>query len=205
MTINGLDLNNPKQKIFFTSDLHFCHKGVMSFHPRFRDFKSVGAMDNALINMWNSTVGDDDVVFNLGDFCFGDFEVASKIASKLKGKHILIYGNHDSKIKRQEIKSLNKVFFATFDYLRLDVSRNGERFSLVLFHYPIFEWDRSHYGAFHLYGHVHDADLSEFLGERSLNICYDSLGRMIELGEVLSTLKRGKIKPCVHNDFMDDE
>ena len=120
MTINGLDLNNPKQKIFFTSDLHFCHKGVMSFHPRFRDFKSVGAMDNALINMWNSTVGDDDVVFNL-------------------------------------------------------------------------------------YGHVHDADLSEFLGERSLNICYDSLGRMMELGEVLSTLKRGKIKPCVHNDFMDDE
>lgn len=192
------------KRFFFTSDLHFCHKGVMGFHPRFRDFKSVGEMDNALINMWNSSVRDDDIVFNLGDFCFGDFEVASKIASKLKGKHILIWGNHDNKIKRQDKESLSKVFFASFDYLRLDISRAGERFNLVLFHYPIFEWDRMQYGAFHLYGHVHDADPSGVLGERSLNVCYDNLDRLIELNEVLSTLKRGKIKPCVHNGFMDE-
>lgn len=66
-------------------------------------------MDNALINMWNENVGNDDIVFNLGDFCFGDEEQIEKIAKRLKGKHILIHGNHDSKIKRG---TLDKYFLA---------------------------------------------------------------------------------------------
>lgn len=200
MTINGADLNDPKQKIYFTSDLHFSHKGVMGFHPRFRNFKSAEQMDNALINMWNESVGNDDIVFNLGDFCFGDEEQIEKIAKRLKGKHILIHGNHDSKIKRG---ALDKYFFARFDYLRLDISRHGAKHSIVLFHYPIFEWDRMHYGAFHLYGHVHDVDYTDVLGQRSLNICYDNLGRMISLDEVITKLKRAPLRPCAHNGFLE--
>ena len=26
---------------------------------------------------------------------------------------------------------------------------------VVLFHYPIFEWNAAHYGAIHLHGHIH--------------------------------------------------
>lgn len=198
MTINGIDLNNPKQKIWFTSDLHFNHKGVMGFHPKFRAFDSVETMDNALIDMWNSSVADDDIVFDLGDFCFGDEARIAKIAKRLKGKHILIHGNHDSKIKRA---ALDELFFARFDYLRLDIARSGQKYCFALFHYPIFEWDRMHYGAFHLYGHVHDTDLVGFLGERSLNVCYDNLGRLISLEEVISMLKNKPLKPCAHNGF----
>ena len=34
----------------------------------------------------------------------------------------------------------------------------------VLFHFPIIEWDKMHYGAWHLYGHVHGKDMG--LGDR---------------------------------------
>lgn len=84
------------------------------------------------------------------------------------------------------------------------LDRAGERFSLVLFHYPIFEWDRMYHGSFHLYGHVHDTSYTSVLGGRSLNVCYDSLGRMIELNEVLSRLKKGPIRACEHNDFLEN-
>lgn len=201
MEINDIDLNNPKQKIWFISDLHFSHKAVMNFHPKFRNFKSIEQMNASLIDMWNSCVGNEDLVFNLGDFCFGDEEQIIKIAKRLNGKHILIYGNHDNKIKRSNLDC----FFAKFDYLNLNISRNGEKYNFALFHYPIFEWDKMHYGSFHLYGHVHNADLTSYISERSLNVCYDNLGRMISLQEVISMLKNKPIKPCVHNGFLQME
>ena len=37
--------------IYFTSDLHFEHSNIMKFHPCFRPFSSVEAMDKALIRL----------------------------------------------------------------------------------------------------------------------------------------------------------
>lgn len=93
--------------------------------------------------------------------------------------------------EKRRIKMLKKFYNFTFEF--------------ALFHYPIFEWDKMHYGSFHLYGHVHNADLTSYIGERSLNVCYDNLGRMISLQEVISMLKNKPIKPCVHNGFLQME
>lgn len=44
-----------KQKIFFTSDLHFGHENVLSFDNR--PFETVEEMDDELIKRWNDKVG----------------------------------------------------------------------------------------------------------------------------------------------------
>lgn len=80
-------------KTFIISDTHFNHKNVIEYCNR--PFKNIEEMDNELINNWNNTVGKDDVIICLGDFCFGEKENIKKYAQKLNGHKILVRGNHD--------------------------------------------------------------------------------------------------------------
>ena len=56
---------NPN-KVWFTSDTHFNHIGIIKFCDR--PFSSVEEMNQALIDNWNSTIPSDGIVFHLGDF-----------------------------------------------------------------------------------------------------------------------------------------
>lgn len=56
-------------KVFFTSDTHFFHGNIIRFCNR--PFKDVETMNETIISNWNNTVGQDDIVFHLGDFCLG--------------------------------------------------------------------------------------------------------------------------------------
>ena len=66
------------QNIWFTSDLHFGHRNVIRFCQRpFEDEKHMGPK---LIENWNNTVGDNDIVFVLGDtFWFNDSRNIKKV------------------------------------------------------------------------------------------------------------------------------
>jgi calcineurin-like phosphoesterase family protein len=76
-------------KYFFTGDTHFGHFNILKYCNR--PFNSIEEMDRVLIENWNSVVGEKDMVFHLGDFCFKTNPV-----ERLKGKIILIKGNHDN-------------------------------------------------------------------------------------------------------------
>ena len=52
-------------KVFFTSDTHFYHGNIIRFCNR--PFKSVEMMNETIISNWNNTVGQDDIVFHLGN------------------------------------------------------------------------------------------------------------------------------------------
>lgn len=52
---------------FYISDFHFGHKNVIKFDHR--PFESVDEMNSTLIANWNDTVGHNDNVYVLGDFC----------------------------------------------------------------------------------------------------------------------------------------
>ena len=142
--------------------LHFSHKNIAKFCPQFRPFDNIADMDEYLIRTWNETVSPDDDVYNLGDLSFAhDIKKITAVLSRLNGKHHLIYGNHDDIVRRH-----NKYLFETVKYdghpllssartyrkLQLDEIDN----TLILFHYPINEWDGCHKGWYHLYGHLHD-------------------------------------------------
>lgn len=83
------------EKTFFTSDTHFYHSNIIWFCNR--PFANVEQMNEAMIRNWNSVVGQDDVVFHLGDFCLGGSAEWIMILDRLNGHIHLVLGNHDLK------------------------------------------------------------------------------------------------------------
>lgn len=82
---------------YFTADLHLAHKNIIDLCNR--PFKNCGDMDKTLINNWNSVVKSHrDIVYLLGDFSLRGKNYEQWIINtlrKLKGRKILILGNHD--------------------------------------------------------------------------------------------------------------
>lgn len=188
-------MNSNSNNIFFTSDLHLGHKNVMKFCPCFRNFNCVDEMDNELISLWNDTVGINDEIYDLGDLSFyRDIKKSICILKRLNGKHTLILGNHDEIIKNNKDELLqitkfdgNRLFEEIVDYKELTLKFKDDSYKLVLFHYPILEWNAGHHGSILLYGHIHDG-LSPLKG-RALNVGYDLHGKILHLREVISYTK----------------
>src|SRR5262249_44272183 len=86
--------------IFFTSDTHFGHGGALGLFRR--PFASVAAMDEALVDGWNDTVGPADEVWHLGDFALGRSAAAmSALLDRLHGTKHLVAGNNDRMATRE--------------------------------------------------------------------------------------------------------
>ena len=83
-----------KDKLFFTSDLHFYHKNIIDFCSR--PFENIEHMNAMLIKNWNSVVQPDDDVIIAGDFMFSsNLEYLENILNQLNGTKWLVLGNHD--------------------------------------------------------------------------------------------------------------
>lgn len=135
------------EKIWFTSDNHFYHKTILKFCRETRHGSDVDEMNERMIDIWNRTVALTDRVYILGDFSFGNAEKTERVLKRLNGRLYLIKGNHDNWVNQD----LEKYFELVTDYRKIVV--DGKR--VVLFHFPIYEWDNMHHGSYHLYGHVH--------------------------------------------------
>ena len=136
-------------KTWITADIHFSHTNILKFCAKSRPFYNVEEMNNTIIKNWNELVSPGDKVFILGDVAFTNAESAARLVNRLNGNKILVKGNHDTKLLR------DPVFRACFDEIHdyLEVGYGESR--LVLFHFPIYEWDRMHHGAIHFHGHCH--------------------------------------------------
>lgn len=135
-------------KVFFTSDTHFWHDAVIGFSNR--PFDNVVNMNEALITLWNETVGPDDVIYHLGDFCFCGQEKFTDIITKLNGRKYLILGNHD-------IKNIKKSWTQYFENIAMMAQIKVEGQPIYLSHFPLYTWGglyREH-PVWNLYGHVH--------------------------------------------------
>lgn len=176
-------------KTYVTSDLHFSHKNILNFYPKTRSFKDKDHMDIELTRMWNDLVNPEDTVYILGDVAFTNAEKASAIIKSLNGKKVLVSGNHDVKlIKSSEFVSC---FDSVHSYLRIEYKNH----IIILFHYPIAEYDMMQRGAIHLHGHLHGnfSGLEEF---RVRDVSYDATGKVVSLlDDVIEDALKGKIKP----------
>lgn len=135
---------------FFTSDTHFSHANIIKYCNR--PFANAKEMNMTMIENWNSVVKEDDVVWHLGDFAFSKFDTEFKIlTSTLNGKINLVVGNHDKYLlKRKHLWSLfNRVYVLPYHEEKI----NGRDFTFC--HYAMRVWNKSHFGAYHLYGHSH--------------------------------------------------
>jgi len=135
-------------KYWFTADTHFGHTAIICHCSR--PFLSVAEMDEALIARWNAVVSPGDIVYHLGDFALGSIQKIKEYRQRLRGRIILIRGNHDRRggafaALFDEVHDLHEILF----------NQDGLSQRIVLCHYALRVWPRSHYGAWHLYGHSH--------------------------------------------------
>ena len=76
--------------IYFTSDTHYGHKnivrGVTSWPEgnQCRDFKTLEEHNEKLVESINSVVGQDDILYHLGDWSFGGVENIFKLEKENK-------------------------------------------------------------------------------------------------------------------------
>lgn len=143
--------------IWFVSDSHFNHDNIIRLSRR--PAENVTDMNELMIQRWNEAVKDDDTVYHLGDFAYPPKNehhmTFDEIGARLKGKKILIRGNHD----RERMKETEKGqeifnhwmwdFYSDYEELKYGKTR------IMLFHYPIDTWRNAHHGALHFHGHVH--------------------------------------------------
>lgn len=129
--------------IYFISDLHLGHKGIISMQNR--PFENVAEMNRTIINNYNSCVNKDDTVYILGDICHHmTVEAVNEIIASLKGKKYLIKGNHDKKYDE-------RLFEEMCDFKEIAV--NGS--NIVLMHYPMMSWPKIRKGSIQLHGYIH--------------------------------------------------
>lgn len=135
--------------IYFTADTHFDHANIIKYCNR--PFSSVNEMNVEMIKRWNSKVSHNDVVYHLGDFCFGKrdgtIDSIRKFRNQLNGTIHLIIGNHDNRRDCynsgcfESVKDLDQVRF------------NNQK--IVICHYAMRIWNAAHHGVWQLYGHSH--------------------------------------------------
>jgi len=149
--------------IWFTSDTHFGHTNIAGpsvsvWKGGYRNFNTVQEMNDALVHNINKIVGEDDILYHLGDWSFGGVHNIYYFRKALICKNIhLILGNHDQHIKDKEIKFLDSSFnpIDLFSSVQnVFTGKIGKR-EFHLSHYSHQVWPASHKGVIHLFGHSH--------------------------------------------------
>ena len=162
---------------WFTSDLHFGHENIIRYCKR--PYKDSNHMTEELISNWNKCVKPGDNVYVVGDFSFLEIDKAQVVFDRLQGNKHLVRGNHDK--TAAQIKGW--VWIRDLVDLRIGEDR------VVLCHYPMRTWNRSHHGSLMLHGHTHNT-LPAFCNQ-SLDVGVDCWGyRPVCLTEIKTRLKQ---------------
>ena len=139
---------------FFTSDTHFDDQYSIEYFNR--SFKSVDEMNATMVEKWNRLVTDDDIVYHLGDFTLDDIRHFTKWVNQLKGNIKILPGSHDGPWLKDFVATERVQVLAPLVSLEFPEMAAGKGYQvIVLCHYSMQVWDRSNYGAWHLFGHSH--------------------------------------------------
>lgn len=160
-------VSSEMPRIFVISDTHFYHENIIKYCNR--PFPSVVEMNAALIENWNRTVRNQDVVIHLGDFAFtkankklAEVKITA-LAHGLNGHKILILGNHDDKCISYRDCGFGAQFYHTWIV-------GGKIFC----HCTDWVEEADKFGRFIYYGHVHDND-SAPNGPTWKNVCVEQI------------------------------
>ena len=159
----------PESGIFFTSDTHFGHSKIIDYCKR--PFSSIEEHDKALIQNWNNVVGQDDTVFHLGDFAYGNSQFIANIIKQLNGNIILIKGNHD-------LRNMNPTLYNIFSDVVYQARILIDKQTVYLNHFPFLCFDHGDINLYkdnysiQLFGHVHSGPLTSSEDVNRLNILF---------------------------------
>lgn len=203
---------NKGQRLWFTSDTHYNHANICSSTTEWdspvtcREFNSLEQMNSKLVNNINEVVGEDDILFHLGDWSFGGFDQIEKFRNRIVCKNIhLITGNHDHHIERNR-EDCQSMFSSVNKYVELNVKwnvgtpiQNDKNF--VLMHFPIASWNNMARGAIHLHGHVHFEDSLRLQEGKMLDVGVDGNNLYpIDMSSIISITRDRPVKSLFKKD-----
>lgn len=166
--------------IYITSDHHFFHRNIIKYCNR--PFDGLKEMHDAMIENWNKTIGKNDIVYHLGDFCLGSKQRMESILVKLRGQIYLCIGSHDKTAAKyfQYFAMVKESFF-------LNVGPG-----IFMAHHCHKIWPKSHYDSYHCFGHSHGG----------MDLYAENEGKLLDVGvdshdftpwhidEVISVMKK---------------
>lgn len=162
---------------WLTSDTHFGHGNIIRYSSR--PFATADEMDEQLIKNINSVVSTRDRIFHLGDFSFRNSKGVQYYLDKINCKNIyLIRGNHD------KMKSWEEDLFSGVENLTsIKTEVNGEIKEIVLCHYAMRVWNKSHHGVAHAWGHSHSS-LPDDPNSLSMDVGVDNIAKLLSVNGV---------------------
>lgn len=189
---------SAEDRIWFTSDTHFGHKGIIDHvRPQYAAKAADGnndveSMDFDMMWLWNKVVKPTDHIFHIGDFSFHKPAKTLEILGNLTGVKYLIRGNHDR-------NNLNAGCLSMFDggvehYHEITVGSQ----LICLCHFPFRSWNGMHYNSWNLHGHSHGS--LPPIGKQ-LDVGVDVHGmRPISYTEVENYMKDRKFERTDHHE-----
>lgn len=141
-----------------------------------------------MIDKWNKQVNNDDVVYHLGDLCLGTYVQTIEVLEELKGKIILIKGNHDYSKYYKKIIQKNLLH----EYHEIGTTLKYNKQQMWLTHYPFEIGLRP--GKWSICAHVHH---NETTWDNQINVGIDSphfkhkpFGELITINEVYEVMMK---------------
>jgi calcineurin-like phosphoesterase family protein len=136
---------------FFTADQHFGHTNIIKYCNR--PFQSAEEMNEVIIKKHNEIVTKNDTVIHAGDFSWGN---PINYFIQLKGKNIVLKGSHGK--------------YGNWHFLW---EKDIQDIYIVVCHYAMLTWPRSHYGSWQLFGHSH-GKLKNYNREKQYDVGVDN-------------------------------
>ncbi|MDR3502987.1 MAG: hypothetical protein P4L79_10425 [Legionella sp.] len=134
---------------FLASDHHFFHQNILKFKNNdgtpVREFSNVEEMNETMIERHNSVVQETDTVYFGGDVFFGSKSNIPNIMYRLRGKKILILGNHDEVVKQELYRY----------FMRIVLWHPFREHKLILSHVPLPYHQFRHEVEVNVHGHLH--------------------------------------------------
>lgn len=139
--------------IYLYADPHFNHRNMaevftLSDGSKARPFTSVEEMDQTLLSNYREAVGEEDVVWWLGDVCFKPHQQMIDLIASLPGRRHLILGNHDR-------ENVGRYVRMGFEKIR----SSWQTDHLLITHIPVHPNSLSRRGTpmVNVHGHTHTA------------------------------------------------
>lgn len=141
---------------YVTADWHFNHEGILAFERG--SFGTIEDHNSTIIQNYNNRVKEGDTCYVLGDIGFGNERDLAALVKKLRGKKILIMGNHD----RLPTDAYLRMGFAEVHRGPIYYDENNgvgaPAGRIILSHEPVREAFDNPY-VINIHGHLHNADL----------------------------------------------
>ncbi len=163
-------------------------------------------MNQTLIDNLNERVQPKDTLFHLGDWSLSKNRKdktgnAEEYLNQINCKNIiLIPGNHDPHYRNLlPRKEFARLFSECCPFYRLVTELDGERLEIFMFHYACRVWNKSHYGAWHLFGHSHGT-LPDLPNSLSLDIGVDANNFCpLNISEIAKFMEKKTFEPIDHH------